>query len=143
MSFIVPIRPIIILDVDKDNIFIPVLYDRYPIDSIVSSLYPCIYILLLIIKDIIVNSISNIITEINEDIVFLFIPFKKNKIIVLIIIQITIVGIVGLKPHPTIIININSRVRFMYIVKNVFIPLFPPISIKRLSNIKDNAFIII
>ena len=54
------------------------------------------------------NSSNIIVTEMNDDIVFLLYPFKKNNIIILIIIHITRVGIVGLNPHPTIMCNMNS-----------------------------------
>lgn len=52
-------------------------------------------------------------TAIKEEIVFLFVPFRKNKIMVLIMIQITKVGINGLNPHPTIITNKKIRAKFM------------------------------
>ena len=58
-----------------------------------------------------VNNNSINITDINEDNVFLLYPFKKNNIIILIIIHITRVGIVGVKPHPVIITNININAR--------------------------------
>lgn len=60
-----------------------------------------------------VNTINVSITDINEDIVFLLYPFKKNNIIILIIVHITSVGIVGLNPHPTMITKINSKARFI------------------------------
>lgn len=110
--------------------------------SIVSSEYPWIYIKFPKVIVIIVNIIKIIVTEINDDIVFLLTPFKKNKIIVLIIKHITIVGIVGLNPHPTIIIRRNNKARFIYIVKNVFKPLLPQIKTRRINNIKDSIFII-
>ena len=86
--------------------FIPTLYCKYPIVSIVSSVKPWIYMLFPIINVIVVNISNIIITEMNDDIVFLLYPFKKNNIIILIIIHIIRVGSVGLKPHPTIINNI-------------------------------------
>lgn len=111
VSFMVPISPIKIIQLDNGNISSPVLYIKYPIESIVSSVYPWIYILFPSIKVIIVNTINIRITEMNEEIVFLLYPFKKNSIIVLIIIHIIRVGIVGLKPHPVIITNINSKAK--------------------------------
>lgn len=81
-------------------------------------------------------------TDTNDTIVFLFVPFKKNNIIVLIIIHIMNVGIMGLKPHPTIITKININARFIYIVINVFKPLLPPIDRRRIKSIKDSIFII-
>lgn len=116
VSFIVPISPIIIMQLDNVNISSPVLYTKYPIESIVSSGYPWIYILLFNINVIIVNIINNMITDINEDIVFLFVPFRKNNINILIIIHNTRVGMVGLKFHPAIRININSKIKLRYIV---------------------------
>lgn len=113
VSFIVPISPIIIRQLDNGNISSPVLYIKYPTESIVSSAYPWIYILFPSIKVIKVNTIKVIITDINEDIVFLFVPFKKNNIIILIIVHIIRVGIVGLNPHPTIITSINNSAKFM------------------------------
>ena len=50
-------------------------------------------------------------TDINEDTVLGFVPFKKNCIIILIIIDITRVGIVGLNPQLVIIININNKIK--------------------------------
>ena len=61
----------------------------------------------------------------------------------LIIVHITSVGIVGLKPQPTMITKINSNARFIYIVKKVFIPLLPPIIVSNTNNIRDSNFIII
>lgn len=60
-----------------------------------------------------INIIKIIITDINEEIVFILVPFKKNKIIELIIRHIINVGIVGLNPQPTINTNININARFM------------------------------
>ncbi len=82
-----------------------------PIDSIVSSEYPEIYILFPSSIVILVNIINIKITDINEDTVFGFVPFKKNCIIILIIIDITSVGIVGLNPQLVIITNINNNAR--------------------------------
>ena len=113
VSFIVPISPINIIQLDSGNISRPVLYIKYPTVSIVSSVYPWIYILFPSINVIMVNTINIRITDINDDIVFLLYPFKKNKIIVLIIIHIIRVGIVGLNPQPVIITNINSNVKFI------------------------------
>lgn len=53
------------------------------------------------------------------------------------------VGIIGLNPQPTIITNRNINARFIYIVKNVFKPLFPPINRRRIKSIKDSIFIIL
>lgn len=58
-----------------------------------------------------VNNSNTSITDINEDIVFLLYPFKKNNIIILIIVDITRVGIVGLNPQDVIITNININAR--------------------------------
>lgn len=99
--------------------------------------------LLPIINVIIVNISNIIVTEMNDDNVFLLYPFKKNNIIILIIIHITKVGIVGLNPHPTIINNMNSKAKLIYIVRNVFIPLLPPIIVSNINNIRDSSFIII
>ena len=82
-------------------------------------------------------------TEINEHIVFIFTLFKRNRIIQLIIKLITNVGIIGSKPQPYMIINIIIKNKLTYIVKKVFKPRLPPISIKRSNNIRDNSFIII
>lgn len=60
---------------------------------------------------IIVNTSNINITDINDDIVFSFVPFKKNCIIILIIIDITSVGIVGLNPQLVIITNINNSAK--------------------------------
>lgn len=109
----------------------------------VSSAYPWIYILLPRRQVISININNSEHTDMNDTIVFLFVPFKKNNIIVLIIIHITSVGIIGLNPHPTIITNRNINARFIYIVKNVFRPLLPPINSRRINNISDNTFIII
>ena len=87
-----------------------------------------------------INNIS--ITDINEDTVFLFVPFKKNCIIILIIIDFTRVGIVGLKPQLVIITNINNNARLKYILKKVFRPLLPPISINNTRRIIVSIFII-
>ena len=89
-----------------------------------------------------VNTSNINITDINDDIVFSFVPFKKNCIIILIIIDITRVGIVGLNPQPVIITNININARLKYILKNVFIPLFPPISNSNIRRIIVSSFII-
>ena len=89
------------------------------------------------------NSSNIIVTEMNDDIVFLLYPFNKNNIIILIIIHITRGGIVGLNPHPTIIRNMNSKAKLIYLVRNVFIPLLPPIIVSSISNIRDSSFIII
>lgn len=70
--------------------------------------------MLLLTNDVInVNIIKMIITDINDEIVFIFVPFKKNKITELIIIQMINVGIVGLNPHPTINTNIKISARLM------------------------------
>mgnify|MGYP003306208850 CR=1 FL=1 len=52
-------------------------------------------------------------TDINDDIVFLLKPFKKNNMSTDIIKQITNVGIKGLNPQPTkiTIININAKLK--------------------------------
>ena len=81
-------------------------------------------------------------TDINEDKVFLLYPFKKNKIIVDITIHIINVGMVGLKPHPTIIIRSISKPKLKYMVRNVLKPLLPPIRISRTNNMIDSAVII-
>lgn len=91
---------------------------------------------------ILVNTNNISITDINDDTVFLFVPFKKNCIIILIIIDITRVGIVGLKPQLVIITNINNNARLKYILKKVFIPLLPPISINNTRRIIVSSFII-
>jgi len=91
---------------------------------------------------ILVNTNNISITDINEDTVFLFVPFKKNCIIILIIIDITRVGIVGLKPQLVIITSINNNARLKYILKKVFIPLLPPISISNTRRIIVSSFII-
>ena len=58
-------------------------------------------------------------------------------------IHITKVGMVGLNPQPMIIINNIIKARLRYIVKNVFKPLLPPISNKRINNIIDSTLIIV
>ena len=90
-----------------------------------------------------VNNSSINITDINEDIVFLLYPFKKNSIIILIIVHIISVGMVGLKPQPVIITSININARLKYILKNVFIPLLPPISNSNTRRIIVSSFIIL
>lgn len=114
-----------------------------PIDSIVSSEYPAKYKLSPNTIVIPVNNKSIIITDMNEEIVFLFVPFKKNWIIILIIIVITRVGMVGLKPQPVIITNINNNARLKYILRKVFIPLLPPIISNSIRRIIVNSFIIL
>jgi len=90
--------------------------------------------------DVNINNMS--ITEINEDNVFLLYPFKKNWIIILIIIDITSVGMVGLNPQPIIITRINSSAKLKYILRKVFIPLFPPIIRSNARRIIVSTFII-
>ena len=111
-------------------------------DSIVSSEYPAIYILFPSNMVIPVNTSNINITDINEDTVFSFVPFKKNCIIILIIIDITSVGIVGLNPQLVIITNININARLKYILKKVFRPLLPPININNIRRIIVSSFII-
>lgn len=106
-------------------------------------MYPWIYILFPNKQVILINISNSKHTDINDTIVFLFVPFKKNRIIILIIIHIMNVGIMGLNPHPTIITNRNIKAKFIYIVKNVFKPLLPPIIRRRINNISDSIFIII
>ena len=89
------------------------------------------------------NIRRTIITDINEDLVFILYPFKTNSIIKDMSIHITNVGMVGLNPQPIIIINNNINAKLRYIVINVFKPRLPPISSKRINNIIDNTLIII
>lgn len=53
------------------------------------------------------------VTAIKDEIVFWLVPFKKNRIMILIMIQITNVGIRGLKPQPTMITKRKINARFM------------------------------
>lgn len=62
---------------------------------------------------IIKNRINNMVTAIKDEIVFWLVPFKKNRIMILIMIQITNVGIRGLKPQPTMITKRKINARFM------------------------------
>ena len=90
-----------------------------------------------------VNSNSIRVTDRNEDTVLWFVPFKKNCIIILIIIDITRVGMVGLKPQPVIITKININAKLKYILKNVFSPLVLPISNSSIRRIIVSSFIIL
>jgi len=60
----------------------------------------------------VINIIRRIHTEIKEAIVFLLVPFKKNKIMVLIIKHMKKVGIMGLNPHPTMMTKRNIKAKF-------------------------------
>ena len=89
------------------------------------------------------NIISIMDTDMNDDLVLMLYPFKTNNISNEMIIHIVNVGMVGLNPQPTIIIKNIISIKLIYIVINVFKPLLPPISNKRINNISDSSFIIL